>query len=159
MRVFIKELLIMGKEVSWEQAMQAMQDAVVADFAELKEQLDLDNVILDDCLKFQIKQKAKWEQYRAICHAIYIETKDEKEFAYSESFKTEHRDQNKALGTNDAKEYAKSNPRYRKYAIRMVKVEAIKGTIEAALSCIDDLKWNLKHHTDLVIRQLDGHIL
>ena len=144
---------------SWDEQIDAFREEVISEFSALVKHLDLDNEILDEVIKFQIKTKAKWEQYNSICSAIIYDLEDDVEEAESQAFISMKSDINMLLSTTDAQKYAKSNTRYRVLKKKLVKVKAIKATIDSALKCIDDLKWGLKHKTDLVIKELDGHIL
>lgn len=128
-------------------------------YNELLDGMDLNNTILKDNIKRQLKLRVEWESYKAACDKILSDIDVDIDNRYSMLFKEIKENSKLDLSTADIKIYINSDEAY--IALRKERngIKNIMVLIESAIKTIDDYKWSLKNLTDLVIAGSENYIL
>lgn len=125
----------------------------------VEEAVGLDNIKLSEALKNQLHLQMKWDSlYKKISY-VYDMAQFLVEQAYADAVTSELKNSQRISSITEAKEFAKSNPDYKKCKRFMIIVQEVRDEVKVVVETVNSRKYILNNLTNAMVASVDDTIL
>lgn len=120
---------------------------------------ELEHEVLRDALTKQVSLQLKWENILSTVNYVYYETETYTDAAYSKAVKDILDNSNIDYSITEAKIIAQNDTKYIETKLLFNRILVVRKTVEGFLEALKVRNWSLKSITELVIRDIDKHLI